>query len=110
MSTQRVDVDHCAHRFLARLRTLLHADSELRSISAESPVSVTHAALLQLASEVMIGIPDTVTNDDLDDYPQVAALFQCLYATTVEFVLADGGKVTPFEVLETNEGQGGTPS
>jgi len=59
--------------------------------------------LLQLASEVMIGIPDTATNDDLDKFPEVAELFQCLYAATVEFVLADGGKLTPIEELEKKE-------
>jgi len=45
----------------------------------------------------MIGVPEDISNDDLEQYPKVAELFQRLYATTAEFVLADGGRVVPFE-------------
>lgn len=93
MPTHQVNLDDCAHRFLARLRTLLRTDPELQSIASESPVRFAHATLLQLASEVMIGIPDTATNDDLDDYPQVAELYHRLQVATAQFIFANGGRL-----------------
>lgn len=97
VSKKAAEADDCAHRFLARLRTLLYTDAELRNIESESPVSVRHSVLLQLASEVMIGVPEDTSNDNLEQYPKVAELFQRLYEATAEFVLADGGRVVPFE-------------